>query len=225
MKTLGIFVCLLVGLSSANSLSGQALHPLYKDKTEEVFEPALLGTWVSCAGAAFPFCVGLQFERSPDGGYRVSSPVEETPKIDLVYAFHLVRLGDALFGDLKLTDIVVADRSLGGDLQCCMTQVHTIFRVSFKGGKLLTSGFDLKRAETQKALAENGIQLHLESLDDGSLLALAPTADLQHFARKMASDKRVFSDLDEWERYEKDQGDGKKESRGRHLRFLPVRPA
>jgi len=203
MKTLGIFVCLLVGLSSANSLSGQTLHPLYKDKTEEVFEPELLGTWVSCAGNAFAICFGFQFERSPDGGYRVSSPIQETPKIDLVYAFHLVRLGDALIGDLKLTDIVVGGKSLGADLQWSMTPIHRIFKVSFKEGKLLTSAVDFKRVETQKALAENGIQLHLESLDDGSLLVLAPTAELQHFAKKMAGDKRVFSTLDEWERPEK----------------------
>jgi len=214
MKTLGIFTCLLVAASSSR-LSGQTLHPLYNDKTEEVFEPALLGMWVICLGNVYTVCEGLQFEGSPDKGYRVSSPLEETPKVDVVYAFHLIRLGDALFGDLKLTDIVVAGRSLAFNFQ--WGQTHRIFRVSFKEGKLVTGSVDFNHVETQRALAEKGIQLHLETLDDGSLLALAPTADLQQFARKMAHDKRVFSD-EEWERPEKEEGGGNKKGKSRPLR-------
>jgi hypothetical protein len=200
MKTRLIFYCLLVALGSTQSISSQTLHPLYKDKTDEVFEPALLGTWVSCAGTAFPICVGLQFEKSPDVGYRVTEPVSESPNVDLVFAFHLVRLGDVLFGDLKLMDIVVAGQSLKIDLG---SQSHRILKVSLRGSKLTTSGVVFSLEETKKAVGGSGIQLHLETLDDGSLLSLSSTTDLQEFARKMANDKRIFSDDHEWERPEK----------------------
>ena len=202
MKRLLILVCSMLALGSAQCTCGQTLHPLYMDKAQEVFEPALLGLWVSCAGNAFPVCVGYQFEKSNDVGYRVTWLAREAPKVDLVYAFHLVRLGAALFGDLKLTGIVVAGENLDLDLG---VQCHTLFRVSFKGDRLITSGVDFGRKETQKALAENKISLNLEALDNSLVLALDSTVNLQQFARQMADDKRVFSDDWKWERPEKDR--------------------
>jgi hypothetical protein len=202
MKRLLILACSLMALGAAQCTSGQTLHPLYMVKGEEVFEPALLGLWVSCAGSAFVVCVGVQFEKSNDMGYRVTSREREAPNVDLVYAFHLVRLGHALFGDLKLTSIVVAGENLNHDLG---VQCHTIFRVSFKGNRLITSGVDFGLKETQKALAENKISLNLEAMDDRSVLALDSTVNLQNFARQMADNKRVFSDDSEWERPEKDR--------------------
>ena len=204
MKTLRILVCLWVVVSLANSLSGQTLHPLYDDKTEKTFEPALLGTWAACAGNAFPMCMEFQFEKSSDGAYRGLVPLQDDPKVDVVGTCHLVRLGDTLFGDLKLTDILVAGKGLSARLEPSLFQTHFIVRLSFKQGKLVMSGIDFKRAETQRALAESGIQLQLDTLDDGSTIALAPTADLQKFVRMKANDDRIFSDTTEWERPEKE---------------------
>src|SRR5215469_13712618 len=199
MKLLRIFACLLVALSQF--VFGQTLHPLYKDGTEEVFEPELLGAWVSCVGNAFTVCDEFHFEKSPDLGYRVTLPVSEAPKIEAVFAFHLIRLGDTLFGDMRLTDIVAAGRSLKIDLE---GQFHTIYRVSLKGSRLTTAEAVFRLEETQKALAENRIQLHLETLEDGSIVSLASTNELQEFAKRMAKDQRVFSEDLEWDRPTKD---------------------
>jgi hypothetical protein len=209
LKRLDTLICLMAGVSFVNSVSAQTLHPLYKYKSDEVFEKTLLGTWVSCAGNAGASCVGVQVERSPDNGYKVTMfSILESPKVDLVLRGHVVRLGDALFGDLSLTDVVVGEKSLAASgLQFREIHTHAILRLSLKGEKLVTSSVDFQREETRKALAENGIELHLENLEDGSVLALASTAELQRFARKMADDKRVFSDDDEWEHPKGDPGE------------------
>jgi len=204
MNRLGILVCLMASMSSANTVTAQTLHPLYKNKSDEVFEQALLGTWVSCAGA-MAVCVGIQVERLPEDSYKVTLlEFEENPKVDFVFMGHVVRLGGALFGDLSLNDVIVNDKSLvkaGLDLRGIYT--HVIFRLSLNGERLVTSLVDFQREEARKALTEKDIQLHLEAMEDGSVLALASTAELQEFARKMATDKRVFSDDDEWERLKK----------------------
>ena len=209
MRQLGILVWLIAGMCSLSTASAQTLHSLYKGKPDEVFEQALLGTWVSCVGNAAVVCVGFQVERSQEGSYKVTlSSLQEKPKVDFVFRGHLLRLGGALFGDLSLNDVIVEGSSLvksGLELRGIYT--HAIFRVSLKGGRLVTSLVDFQREETRKALAENGIQLHLETMEDGSVLALASTDELQLFAGKMANDKRVFSDDDEWEHPEKNRGE------------------
>jgi chromosome condensin MukBEF MukE localization factor len=130
----------------------------------------------------------------------VTTPTE-TPKIEIVLAFHLIRLGGTLFADMRLTDIVAEGHSLNIDLG---GQLHKIYRVSLRGNKFTTAEVVFGFGDTQKAAAENGVQLRLETLEDGSLVSLASTKELQDFVKKTAKDERVFSQEVEWDRPEKE---------------------
>ena len=179
MRTL--LVCAMV--MTACLVSGcvvVTLQPLYTSDTL-TFDPALIGAWQSKEGNTT-----YTFSDNGAGGYELSVattiavPDGTTSTSVTAFSFHLVRLGDRLFGDMYPDS-----GDPGGYAPWNLAPVHNVFLIEQFRPTLRYKALDtdwLKEflAANPQAIAHGEIDLGPDS-GEGLPALTAPTAELQAF--------------------------------------------
>lgn len=158
-----------------------SLHPLYT-REDPIFEPALVGTWVSENGEGT-----IVFQKSKDNAYDLFYTEEGVP---VKLQVHLVRLGEFLFLDIFPGDATTKNLFFA-------IPVHTFLRISIEGDvlRLAMLDFDLLKGTGP----QEKFQIAHEDVDWWRVLT-APTQDLQSFVLQHAEDTTVFSNPTEFHR-------------------------
>lgn len=167
-----------------------AVSPLF-NKTDAVSDPAIVGTWV---GGDKDNQDTVQIERAKDGSYQVT--VHDTKSgDDSVYEAHLVKLGDASFADLLLTNLRHAGQDV--DLPWGAVALHQIVKYQVTANDLAVS---LISDDALNNFAKQpGFPLQLgDTAQNGDTVILSPTDILRRYLSAHPAD--VFGDQEHFKR-------------------------
>lgn len=182
------FMLILVLLSGCIS----SLHPLYTKDTV-TFRNEILGTWVEKDGEEGEW----KFEKEKQGdelSYILTyteKPKGNKKESTSRYTIYLVKLGDYYFMDFEqLLSDEERDKYLAS--LSPMITTHKFVKVEITREKLILYFFD--DSWLMDLFKQQKIRIKHEKLEDDSILLTAPTADLQKFVQKYATEKKAFLD-------------------------------
>jgi hypothetical protein len=173
---------LAIAVATGAALSGcyvQSLHPLYSDRTT-LFDPALVGTWVSEEDEEFVFTL----EDTTRGTYTlVCDESGATARFQAVLAeIEGTRFLD-IFPEEPAND--------NGFYRDHLMRVHSILKLELRADTLSVLDFD---AEWLSTLAAEKKLTVPHVLLDGAVLLTATTEELQTFVRTYARTPEAFSE-------------------------------
>jgi len=180
MKTLTMVFALTVAMPSTGCVPSLqcSLHPLYTEQ-DLVFEPALVGSWVSGEGDAWTF------RQAGENAYQLTFVDED---VAAHFDVHLLRLGNNFFLDLfPRTDLDQELKNMNVFYRYHLIPAHTIVKASIDGDLLQMTmmSFD--------GLKER-LDIPHERLAGGGIVVTASTTDLQEFVQRYAEEPLAFGD-------------------------------
>ena len=175
-------ITLLLAVTTGATLPGcyvQSIHPLYSDRTT-LFDPALLGTWVSEEDDEFVFTL----EDTTRGTYTLVC--DESGAVARFQAV-LVEIDGARFLDIFPEE----PGNDNGFYRDHLMRVHSILKLEHVADTLSVADFDAEWLSTM--VAQNKLAIpHV--LLDGAVLLTASTEQLQAFVHAYARTPEAFSE-------------------------------
>ena len=166
-----------------------SLHPFYTDETT-VFDPKLLGVWVAKDSEE---TITFRFKKWSAQTYRLRVTQGKTTSKAL--EVHLVKLGKGVFLDM-FPEAEEGEKPEPTLHDFHLIPAHSLWRIRMERDRMRLAMLDPDWLD--KAI-KHEVALKHEELE-GWLVLTAPTADLQAFIAKHATDKEAFADAFELRR-------------------------
>ena len=195
MRTIKILIVLGLVTGLAACVPVVSVHPLFNEG-EEVFEPALVGTWKGQGD--FKENV-MSFRKSADKTYELTFP-NPKGRERLKYDAHLIKLEQHLFLDLTLNALELNSHKYDFQEFLGFLPCHVFFKIEIEGKVLHLAYLDDEWMRKMTDRGEDSVGHELLGEQKDGIVLTAPTRDLQKLVLKYAQDEKAFADTGEWRR-------------------------
>jgi len=179
--------CFVAILLSVSALAGCAssIAPIYT-KADAVDEPALVGNWSSEKSDELD---KVRIGKDKDGLYKVTIH-DQKSGTDSVYDTHLLKLQDASFADLLISDYRHGDAQI--DLPFGAEPLHQIVKYRLSGDHLNIWAIDGDAFEKASKQPGFTLQFRTTKQDSGDTIIISPTDAIRAYLSSHPSD--LFGD-------------------------------
>lgn len=162
-----------------------SIAPIYT-KADSVDEPALVGNWSSEKSDELN---KVRVEKDKDGAYKVTIH-DQKSGTDSVYETHLLKLQDATFADLLISDYRRGDDQI--DLPFGAEPLHQIVKYRVSGDDLTIWAIDGDAFEKASKQPNFTLQFRTTKPDSGDTVIISPSDVIRAYLSSHPSD--LFGD-------------------------------